>query len=80
MLVFPKEFSLPVSIMIMPIICFLFIKDALGPVLYRKTMQCKWMDILGASVASLGLSHAIASGIIAGSIKKDGIFKVTAKG
>lgn len=80
MLVFPKEFSLPVSIMIMPIICFLFIKAALGPVLYRKTMQCKWMDILGASVASLGLSHAIASGIIAGLIKKDGIFKVTAKG
>jgi cellulose synthase/poly-beta-1,6-N-acetylglucosamine synthase-like glycosyltransferase len=80
MLVFPKEFSLPVSIMIMPIICFLFIKAALGPVLYRKTMQCKWIDILGASVASLGLSHAIASGIIAGLIKKDGIFKVTAKG
>lgn len=80
MLAFPKEFSLPVSIMIMPIICFLFIKAALGPVLYRKTMQCKWIDILGASVASLGLSHAIASGIIAGLIKKDGIFKVTAKG
>jgi exo-beta-1,3-glucanase (GH17 family)/cellulose synthase/poly-beta-1,6-N-acetylglucosamine synthase-like glycosyltransferase len=80
MLLYPKEFSLPVSIMIMPIICFLFIKAALGPVLYRKTMNCKWLDILGASIASLGLSHAIATGIIAGLVKKDGIFKVTAKG
>lgn len=80
MLLFPKSFSLPVSIMIITIICFLFIKAALGPVLYRKTMNCKWIDILGASIASLGLSHAIAKGIISGLIKKDGVFKVTAKG
>lgn len=80
MLAFPKSFSLPVSIMIITIICFLGIKAALGPILYRKTMSCKWMDILGASIASLGLSHAIAKGIISGLIKKDGVFKVTAKG
>ncbi|MEK9826283.1 MAG: benzoate transporter, partial [Methylotenera sp.] len=80
MLLFPKSFSLPVSIMIITIICFLFIKAALGPILYRKTMNCKWIDILGASIASLGLSHAIAKGIISGLIKKDGVFKVTAKG
>jgi exo-beta-1,3-glucanase (GH17 family)/cellulose synthase/poly-beta-1,6-N-acetylglucosamine synthase-like glycosyltransferase len=80
MLAFPKEFSLPVAIMIMPIICFLGIKAALGPVLYRKTMQCSWLDIWGASLASLALSHAIARGVLMGLIQKRGVFKVTAKG
>ncbi|MDP3608412.1 MAG: glycosyltransferase [Methylophilus sp.] len=80
MLAFPKEFSLPVAIMIMPIICFLAIKAALGPVLYRKTMKCSWMDIWGASLASLALSHAIARGVLMGLVQKRGVFKVTAKG
>lgn len=80
MLFLPGAFSLPVSIMIVPIICFLVIKAALGPVLYRKTMQCQWLDIWGASLASLGLSHAIARGVMMGLIKKAGVFVVTAKG
>jgi hypothetical protein len=80
MLFFPHAFSLPVSLMIITIICFLIIKAAMGPILYRKTMHCQWIDILGASIASLGLSHAIAKGIISGLIKKDGVFRVTAKG
>jgi exo-beta-1,3-glucanase (GH17 family)/cellulose synthase/poly-beta-1,6-N-acetylglucosamine synthase-like glycosyltransferase len=80
MLAFPTSFSLPVTIMITPILCFLAIKAALGPILYRKTMNCAWSDIFGASIASLGLSHAIAKGVITGLIKKDGVFKVTAKG
>lgn len=80
MLAFPKSFSLPVSIMLMPVLCFLIIKAAMGPILYRKTMNCGWKDIIGASIASLGLSHAIAKGIIMGIVKKDGIFKPTAKG
>lgn len=80
MLAFPTAFSLPVTIMIVPILCFLIIKAALGPILYRKTMNCSWTDIFGASLASLGLSHAIARGVMMGIIKKDGVFKVTAKG
>lgn len=80
MLAFPTAFSLPVAIMIAPILCFLAIKAALGPILYRKTMNCSWLDILGASLASLGLSHAIARGVIMGLIQKRGEFKVTAKG
>jgi len=80
MLLMPSAFSLPVTIMIMPILCFLVIKAALGPVLYRKTMNCSWKDIFGASLASLGLSHAIARGVMMGILKKDGVFKVTAKG
>ncbi|HYG32332.1 MAG TPA: glycosyltransferase [Methylophilaceae bacterium] len=80
MLAFPKSFSLPVAIMLTPIIFFLICKGALGPVLYRKTMNTGWLDILGASLASLGLSHSIARGVIMGLIQKRGIFKPTAKG
>jgi cellulose synthase/poly-beta-1,6-N-acetylglucosamine synthase-like glycosyltransferase len=79
MLAFPKYFSLPVVVMIVPILCFLAIKAILGPVLYRKTMHCSWMDIFGASLASLGLSHAIARGIINGLTHKAGVFVVTNK-
>jgi len=80
MLAFPTSFSLPVAIMLTPIIFFLVIKGALGPVLYRKTMSCSWADIWGASLASLALSHAIARGILMGLVQKRGEFKVTAKG
>ena len=80
MLAFPTAFSLPVAIMLTPILCFLLVKGALGPILYRKTMSCSWLDILGASLASLGLSHAIARGVMMGLVKKHGEFKVTAKG
>jgi exo-beta-1,3-glucanase (GH17 family)/cellulose synthase/poly-beta-1,6-N-acetylglucosamine synthase-like glycosyltransferase len=80
MLAFPQSFSLPVAIMLTPILCFLVIKAALGPILYRKTMHCSWLDILGASLASLGLSHAIARGVIAGLVQKEGVFKPTVKG
>ncbi len=79
MLAFPNSFSLPVAIMIVPILCFLGIKAALGPILYRKTMQCSWTDIFGASLASLGLSHAIARGVMMGVVQKEGVFVVTAK-
>lgn len=80
MLTFPQSFSLPVAIMLTPILCFLALKGALGPVLYRKTMHCGWTDIFGASLASLGLSHAIARGVFMGIIQKHGVFKPTAKG
>lgn len=80
MLAFPESFSLPVAIMLTPILCFLLVKGALGPVLYRKTMNCGWADIFGASLASLGLSHAIARGVIMGLIQEHGVFKPTAKG
>lgn len=80
MLAFPKSFSLPVSIMLTPVLCFLVVKGALGPILYRKTMDCKWSDIFGASLAGLGLSHTIARGIMMGMIQKRGVFKTTNKG
>ncbi len=80
MLIWPKMFSLPVTIMLAPVLGLLVAKAAMGPILYRRAMDCPWADIAGASLVSLGLSHAIARGIIAGLTHKRGVFLRTAKG
>ncbi|WP_018411321.1 glycosyltransferase [Methyloversatilis thermotolerans] len=80
MLIWPKMFSLPVTIMLAPVLGLLVAKAAMGPILYRRAMDCPWPDIAGASLVSLGLSHAIARGIIAGLTHKRGVFLRTAKG
>ncbi len=79
-LLFPKAFGLPVIALALPILGFMAFKAALGPILYRRTMDCPWKDIAGASVLSVGLSHAIARGVFAGLVKKKGVFVVTPKG
>ena len=79
-LLFPKAFGLPVTALAMPILGFMAFKAALGPILYRRTMDCPWKDILGASILSVGLAHAIARGVFAGLVKKKGVFVVTPKG
>jgi cellulose synthase/poly-beta-1,6-N-acetylglucosamine synthase-like glycosyltransferase/exo-beta-1,3-glucanase (GH17 family) len=79
-LAFPKSFSLPVVTLALPILGFMAFKAALGPILYRRTMTCPWRDILGASILSVGLAHAIARGVFTGMIKKKGVFVVTPKG
>ncbi len=80
MLVFPKAFGLPVTALALPILGFMAFKAALGPILYRRTMNCPWADILGASILSVGLAHAIARGVFAGLVKKKGEFVRTPKG
>ncbi|MDR2209645.1 MAG: glycosyltransferase [Azoarcus sp.] len=79
-LAFPKTFSLPVVALALPVLGFMAFKAALGPILYRRTMNCPWRDILGASILSVGLAHAVARGVFTGLIKKKGVFVVTPKG
>lgn len=79
-LLFPKAFGLPVTALALPILGFMAFKAALGPILYRRTMDCPWKDILGASILSVGLAHAIARGVFTGLVKKKGVFVVTPKG
>lgn len=79
-LLFPKAFGLPVIALALPILGFMAFKAALGPILYRRTMACPWKDILGASVLSVGLAHAVARGVFAGLVKKKGVFVRTPKG
>ncbi len=79
MIAFPALFSLPMQLFLIPVIGFFFAKMVFGIVLYRARVPCSWRDTLMASVASMGLSHAIARGILHGLTRKKTAFIVTAK-
>ncbi len=76
----PGIFTLPLDLYLVPVLVFLGCKAFFGPVLYRARVDCSWADVLGASLASMGLSHAIARGVFAGLGRRNGIFHRTAKG
>src|SRR5215510_1544338 len=76
----PGVFTLPLNLYLVPVLAFLAFKAVFGPVLYRARVDCSWADVLGASLASMGLSHAIARGIFAGLARRNGTFNRTAKG
>ncbi len=75
----PQLFTLPMQLFLFPIIGFFISKAVFGIVLYRKRVPCSWYDTIMASIASMGLSHAIARGIFLGLWKKKGEFVRTAK-
>jgi exo-beta-1,3-glucanase (GH17 family)/cellulose synthase/poly-beta-1,6-N-acetylglucosamine synthase-like glycosyltransferase len=76
----PGVFTLPLDLYLLPVLGFLACRAFFGPVLYRARVACSWADVVGASVASMALSHAIARGVIEGLARKSGTFKRTAKG
>ncbi|MCC6609916.1 MAG: glycosyltransferase [Burkholderiales bacterium] len=80
MIMAPHLFSLPLSLFVIPVFGFLAAKAFFGPALYRARVPCGWRDVIGASVASMGLSHAIARGIFEGLWRKEGRFVTTTKG
>ncbi|HEX7815325.1 glycosyltransferase [Dyella sp.] len=75
----PTVFNLPMQLFLIPVIGFFFAKAIFGIVLYRARVPCSWYDTLMASLASMGLSHAIARGILHGLTRKKTAFIVTAK-
>jgi exo-beta-1,3-glucanase (GH17 family)/cellulose synthase/poly-beta-1,6-N-acetylglucosamine synthase-like glycosyltransferase len=75
----PEDFSLPLDLFVIPVLGFFVLKAFFGPALYRVRVPCGWWDVLGASIASMALSHAIARGIMAGLVQKHGTFVVTPK-
>ncbi len=75
----PSLFNLPMQLFLIPVIGFFFAKAIFGIVLYRARVPCGWYDTLMASVASMGLSHAIARGILHGLTREKTSFVVTAK-
>jgi hypothetical protein len=79
MVAFPTIFSLPMQLFLIPVIGFFFAKAIFGIVLYRARVPCSWYDTLMASLASMGLSHAIARGILHGLTREKTSFVVTAK-
>jgi exo-beta-1,3-glucanase (GH17 family)/cellulose synthase/poly-beta-1,6-N-acetylglucosamine synthase-like glycosyltransferase len=76
----PGVFTLPLDLYLVPVLVFLACKALFGPLLYRARVECSWADLAGASAASMGLSHAIARGVLAGLVRRNGTFKRTAKG
>ncbi|QWT20603.1 glycosyltransferase [Bacillus sp. NP157] len=79
MIAAPDYFNLPMQLFMIPVIGFFFAKAIFGVVLYRARVPCSWYDTLMASVASMGLSHAIARGILHGLTREKTAFVVTAK-
>jgi cellulose synthase/poly-beta-1,6-N-acetylglucosamine synthase-like glycosyltransferase len=79
MLLAPTVFSLPMRLFLIPVLGFFVAKAVFGIVLYRARVPCGWRDALMASIASMGLSHAIARGIWMGLIRKKAEFVRTAK-
>jgi exo-beta-1,3-glucanase (GH17 family)/cellulose synthase/poly-beta-1,6-N-acetylglucosamine synthase-like glycosyltransferase len=75
----PEYFNLPLDLFIYPILGFFVFKAVIGIWLYRVRVPCSWKDTIMASIASMGLSHAIARGIYLGLWKKKGEFVRTAK-
>jgi hypothetical protein len=52
----------------------------MGPLLYWRRVLCSVGGIVGAAIAGMALSHAIARGVLAGLFYKTGVFQITAKG
>jgi hypothetical protein len=79
MLAAPQVFSLPMQLFLIPVLGFFVAKTLFGIVLFRARVPCSWRETIMASVASMGLSHAIARGIWRGLFKRQGVFVRTAK-
>jgi cellulose synthase/poly-beta-1,6-N-acetylglucosamine synthase-like glycosyltransferase len=66
--------------LMLPLAMFCAAKLVIGPLLYWRRVPCSVGSIVGASVAGMALSHAIARGVLSGLFTKAGVFQITAKG
>jgi exo-beta-1,3-glucanase (GH17 family)/cellulose synthase/poly-beta-1,6-N-acetylglucosamine synthase-like glycosyltransferase len=76
----PQHFSFPLALYLAPLAVFCTAKLLMGPLLYWRRVGCSWRGIVGAAVAGMGLSHAIARGVIEGLWGKTAVFQITGKG
>ena len=79
-LLWPQMGQWPTGAYWMPLAAFAATKLIIGPALYARRVTSSVWGIVGASVAGMGLSHAIARGVWAGLLGAQGQFGVTAKG
>ena len=76
----PGWFSLPIALFVLPLAVFFATRLVLVPLLYSRRVRCSAGETAGATLAGVGLSHAIARGVIDGLLKRRGVFQVTRKG
>ena len=79
-LAMPQYFSFPLALYMMPLAAFCLAKLIMGPLLYWRRVACSWKGIVGAAIAGMGLSHAIARGVMAGLLGRSQVFHITGKG
>ena len=79
MLAAPRWAGPPMLLFALPLAAVLGVRLGLSPLLYRRRVGCPPADIAGAALAGLGLSHAIARGVLAGLFGRRGVFEVTRK-
>jgi exo-beta-1,3-glucanase (GH17 family)/cellulose synthase/poly-beta-1,6-N-acetylglucosamine synthase-like glycosyltransferase len=76
----PKQFHYPILMYLVPLVVFFGMRTVIGPLLYWRRVRCSPGETLGAALAGMGLSHAIALGVIAGLAQRDSVFEITGKG
>jgi exo-beta-1,3-glucanase (GH17 family)/cellulose synthase/poly-beta-1,6-N-acetylglucosamine synthase-like glycosyltransferase len=76
----PQWVTLPTALFMLPLATFVLAKLVIGPLLYWRRVPCSFLDIAGASIAGMGVSHAIARGVVAGLFGGPAQFVVTDKG
>jgi exo-beta-1,3-glucanase (GH17 family)/cellulose synthase/poly-beta-1,6-N-acetylglucosamine synthase-like glycosyltransferase len=76
----PHLFSLPITLFMAPLAVFFLAKLVIGPLLYWRRVPCSLAENAGAALAGMGLSHAIATGVVEGLVRRTGVFEVTRKG
>lgn len=79
MLLAPGWFTLPHALFLLPVLGFFVARSLFGIVLYRLKVPCGWLDTLGASLASMALSHVVARGVFRGLVSRTHPFTRTAK-
>lgn len=79
MVLAPGAFAMPHQLFMIPVLGYFGVKVFFGLVLYRACVPCSWRDALGASLASMALSHAIARGVLGGLWSKEHPFSRTDK-
>ncbi|MFN9212815.1 MAG: benzoate transporter, partial [Betaproteobacteria bacterium] len=75
----PAYFSLPIALFVAPLAVFVLARMLLGPLLYARRVTRNPADIAGAALAGMGLSHAIARGMLAGLARRRAVFEITRK-
>ena len=76
----PAHFGLPSLAHIAPVAVVALARLVPAPLLYWRRVRCAPVDILGATLAGMALSHAIARGVLAGLVRRGATFEVTRKG
>ena len=76
----PEHFKLPHPLFAAPLGVLFLARLSFGPLLYARRVPCGPADRLGAALAGMGLSHAIARGVIDGLAGARAVFRVTRRG